>query len=89
VFQFLENAATGKPEAPGGDARHPPPTGRRSWPALSPRGCCVRTYAVEAPWTDIGTVARQLLDRPFAGKAVLLPEPEQCLVIIAIAFRTN
>jgi NADPH:quinone reductase len=27
--------------------------------------------AVEAPWTEIGAVARQLLDRTFAGKAVL------------------
>jgi len=27
--------------------------------------------AVEAPWTEIGPVARQLLDRAFAGKAVL------------------
>jgi len=27
--------------------------------------------AVEAPWTEIGPVARQLLDRGFAGKAVL------------------
>jgi NADPH:quinone reductase len=27
--------------------------------------------AVEAPWTEIGVVARQLLDRSFAGKAVL------------------
>ena len=27
--------------------------------------------AVEAPWTEIGPVARQLLDRSFAGKAVL------------------
>jgi NADPH:quinone reductase len=27
--------------------------------------------AVEAPWTEIGPVARQLLDRTFAGKAVL------------------
>jgi NADPH:quinone reductase-like Zn-dependent oxidoreductase len=26
---------------------------------------------VEAPWTEIGTVAQQLLDRGFAGKAVL------------------
>jgi len=27
--------------------------------------------AIEAPWTEIGPVARQLLDRAFAGKAVL------------------
>jgi NADPH2:quinone reductase len=27
--------------------------------------------AVEAPWTEIGPIARQLLDRAFAGKAVL------------------
>jgi NADPH:quinone reductase len=27
--------------------------------------------AVEAPWAEIGPVARQLLDRTFAGKAVL------------------
>jgi hypothetical protein len=26
---------------------------------------------VEAPWTQIGQVARQLLDRKFVGKAVL------------------
>ena len=29
------------------------------------------TISVEAPWTQIGQVARQLLDRTFAGKAVL------------------
>jgi NADPH:quinone reductase len=27
--------------------------------------------AVEAPWTEIGTVARRLIDREFTGKAVL------------------
>jgi NADPH:quinone reductase-like Zn-dependent oxidoreductase len=27
--------------------------------------------AIEAPWTEIGALARQLLDRAFAGKAVL------------------
>ncbi len=27
--------------------------------------------AVEAPWTDIPVIARQLVDRAFAGKAVL------------------
>jgi hypothetical protein len=27
--------------------------------------------SVEASWTEIGPVARQLLDRSFAGKAVL------------------
>jgi NADPH:quinone reductase len=27
--------------------------------------------AVEAPWYEIGAIARQLLDRAFAGKAVL------------------
>jgi len=27
--------------------------------------------AVEAPWSEIGTVARRLIDREFAGKAVL------------------
>jgi NADPH2:quinone reductase len=27
--------------------------------------------AVEAPWTEIGPIACQLLDRTFAGKAVL------------------
>ncbi len=27
--------------------------------------------AVEAPWSEIGTVARQLIDREFSGKAVL------------------
>src|SRR5262249_46092161 len=29
------------------------------------------TISVEAPWTEIGPVARQLLDRSFVGKAVL------------------
>jgi len=29
------------------------------------------TISVEAPWTEIGQVARQLLDRKFVGKAVL------------------
>ena len=28
--------------------------------------------AIEAPWTDIGEVAQQLLDRSYPGKAVLL-----------------
>ncbi len=28
--------------------------------------------AVEAPWSDIGLVAQQLLDRAYPGKAVLL-----------------
>jgi NADPH2:quinone reductase len=27
--------------------------------------------AIEAPWTEISSIARQLLDRAFAGKAVL------------------
>jgi NADPH2:quinone reductase len=27
--------------------------------------------AIEAPWTDIGAIARRLIDRSFAGKAVL------------------
>jgi hypothetical protein len=27
--------------------------------------------AVEAPWSEIGAVARQLIDREFTGKAVL------------------
>ena len=27
--------------------------------------------AVEAPWSEIGTIARRLIDRQFAGKAVL------------------
>jgi hypothetical protein len=27
--------------------------------------------AVEAPWSEIGTVARRLIDREFTGKAVL------------------
>ena len=29
------------------------------------------TISVEAPWTQIGQVARQLLERKFVGKAVL------------------
>jgi NADPH:quinone reductase len=29
------------------------------------------TIGIEAPWTEIATVARQLMDRRFAGKAVL------------------
>jgi NADPH:quinone reductase len=27
--------------------------------------------AVEAPWSEIGTIARRLIDREFTGKAVL------------------
>jgi NADPH2:quinone reductase len=27
--------------------------------------------AIEAPWTDVADVARQLVDRAFVGKAVL------------------
>ena len=27
--------------------------------------------AVEAPWSEVGTVARRLIDREFVGKAVL------------------
>jgi hypothetical protein len=29
------------------------------------------TVGIEAPWTEIATVARQLVDRAFKGKAVL------------------
>jgi hypothetical protein len=33
------------------------------------------TVGIEAPWTEIATVARQLVDRSFKGKAVLhLPD---------------
>ena len=38
---------------------------------LISRGTIRPHIAVEAPWTEIGAVARQLLDRAFAGKAVL------------------
>jgi NADPH:quinone reductase-like Zn-dependent oxidoreductase len=35
----------------------------------------LRTYvSVEAPWTEVGDVARRLLDRGFTGKAVLRVE---------------
>jgi hypothetical protein len=27
--------------------------------------------AIEAPWSDIGIIARRLIDREFTGKAVL------------------
>jgi NADPH:quinone reductase-like Zn-dependent oxidoreductase len=35
------------------------------------RGTLRPRIEIEAPWTDIGAVARQLLDRSFMGKAVL------------------
>jgi NADPH:quinone reductase-like Zn-dependent oxidoreductase len=38
---------------------------------LVARGALRPHIAVEAPWTEIGSIARQLLDRSFAGKAVL------------------
>jgi NADPH:quinone reductase len=38
---------------------------------LVEQGVLKPLVAVEAPWTDIGSVARQLLDRRFSGKAVL------------------
>ncbi len=38
---------------------------------LVEQGALKPSIGVEAPWTDIATVARQLVDRAFAGKAVL------------------
>jgi NADPH:quinone reductase len=38
---------------------------------LIARGTLRPHIAVEAPWTEIGSIARRLLDRAFAGKAVL------------------
>jgi NADPH:quinone reductase len=38
---------------------------------LVARGALRPHIAVEAPWTEIGPIARRLLDRDFAGKAVL------------------
>jgi NADPH2:quinone reductase len=38
---------------------------------LVDQGVLKPIISVEAPWTDIATVARQLVDRAFAGKAVL------------------
>lgn len=38
---------------------------------LVERGLLAPAIGVEAPWTRVGDVARQLLDRAFAGKAVL------------------
>jgi len=35
------------------------------------RGTLRPRIEIEAPWTEIGAVARQLLDRSFMGKAVL------------------
>ena len=39
--------------------------------AMIVRGSLRPRIEIEAPWTDIGAVARQLLDRSFMGKAVL------------------
>ncbi len=38
---------------------------------LLARGAVTPSIGVEAPWTEIATVARQLIDRQFTGKAVL------------------
>ena len=38
---------------------------------LTDQGVLQPHIAIEAPWTEIGAIARQLLDRAFAGKAVL------------------
>lgn len=38
---------------------------------LIEQGALKPTIGVEAPWTEIATVARQLMDRSFPGKAVL------------------
>jgi NADPH2:quinone reductase len=38
---------------------------------LVKQGVLKPTLAIEAPWTEIAKVARQLIDRGFAGKAVL------------------
>jgi NADPH:quinone reductase len=38
---------------------------------LIARGVLRPHIAIEAPWTEIGSIARRLLDRSFAGKAVL------------------
>ncbi len=38
---------------------------------LVERGALQPRIGIEAPWTEIATVARQLVDRGFAGKAVL------------------
>jgi hypothetical protein len=35
------------------------------------RGTLKPRIEIEASWSEIGTVARQLLDRSFMGKAVL------------------
>jgi NADPH:quinone reductase len=37
---------------------------------LIARGNLRPHISVEAPWTEIGPIARRLLDRAFAGKAV-------------------
>jgi NADPH:quinone reductase-like Zn-dependent oxidoreductase len=37
-------------------------------------GLLVPHIAIEAPWTEVGVVAERLLDRAYAGKAVLTVE---------------
>jgi NADPH:quinone reductase len=38
---------------------------------LVKQGVLKPTIGIEAPWTEVATIARQLIDRGFAGKAVL------------------
>ncbi len=38
---------------------------------LLEQGLIIPTTGIEAPWTEVATVTRQLMDRGFAGKAVL------------------
>jgi NADPH:quinone reductase len=49
----------------------PPSVGLATLVGLLARGALKPRIEVEAPWTDIATVARGLLDRTFSGKAVL------------------
>ncbi|MFL5804323.1 MAG: zinc-binding dehydrogenase [Roseiflexaceae bacterium] len=52
--------------------RRPVAAGLARLAGLVAEGRLHTSIAVEAPWTEIASVAQQLLDRQFAGKAVLL-----------------
>ena len=52
-------------------ATEPAATGLALLLGLVVRGTLRPRIAVDAPWTDIGKIAQQLIDREFSGKAVL------------------
>lgn len=55
--------------------RHPAGQGLARLSRLVASGALTTSISVEAPWTSIGDVAQQLMDRRFPGKAVLHVAP--------------